>query len=353
MADTDTAKSPFRTGRFTRIQDSISQTRRMPRLGKIRLGIKLMSPKNQKEYPKETDYFVVPQEVAAVYGPEPKELDVMFPVNDPDIIFPQQLEWYGSSAGLKCHGDKVAASRRQPDGTWQDMACPCPNLKTDDNPKGECTERGHLLVLLPKVSMGGIYQIDTGSYHSIVDVNSGIDMVRSLLHGRMAMVPLKLRRVPRQTHNDMTKRIHYTLMLTLDANVTEINRLIEDSKYIVDRTKNLQLEAPVLEASSAGAPDALATAADEHEDVEDAQVVSGPSAAMPPPPEQVQLDPGPGPNFDLLAKYRDDIRDAKHVREASEVGNEIEDDPHLLPSQRQGLRLAIKERITELSKKRK
>ena len=64
----------------------LSETRRLPRLGKIRLGEKVEG-KGGKEYPKATDHFVVPEEVAAVYGNEPKRLNIMFPLNE----FPSQF----------------------------------------------------------------------------------------------------------------------------------------------------------------------------------------------------------------------------------------------------------------------
>ena len=46
----------------------------LPRIGKIRLGIK-KKHSNGREYPAATDYFVCPPEVQAIYGPEPKESD--------------------------------------------------------------------------------------------------------------------------------------------------------------------------------------------------------------------------------------------------------------------------------------
>lgn len=335
----------FQTSRFTRIQDGISQTRRMPRLGKIRLGMKLISPRSGKEYPVETKHFVCPPEVQAVYGPEPTELDVMFPVNNPLIVFPQQLEWYGSGKGLKCHGDKVKAERRLDTGAWQERDCPCEHLKTDANPKGECDERGHLLVMIPSVSMGGVYQIDTGSYHSIVDVNSGIDLVMATV-GRIAMVPLKLRRVPRDTHGDQHKRTHYTLFLGLDASAGEVNRLIENSRLVIERTSTLQIEGPALEGHAADPPDGLASEDDEQRGIQDAEEVVDPY----PKPGAAAGDGGPGKNFDLLAKYRDDLAAAKTVRDLSEVGNAFEDDAHLSPEEKAGLRITLKERMAVVSK---
>jgi hypothetical protein len=181
-------------GRFTKIKE-LSDRRRMPRLGKIRLGVKAVSAKTGKEYPKETEYFVVPPEVAKVYGSQPTELDVMLPLNDIEAIFPQAYKWYGESKGLKCIGNGETAMRlNEKVQTMEERECPCELLETNG-----CARRAHLLVILPGINMGGVYQIDIGSYHSIIDINSGLDFVQAMV-GRFAMVPLKLRRIPRETY---------------------------------------------------------------------------------------------------------------------------------------------------------
>jgi hypothetical protein len=210
---------------YTRIK-GVSERRRLPRLGKIRLGVKGISPKGIS-YPIEKDHFVVPQEVADVYGTAPKELDVMFPVDDPEVVFPQRLVWFGQSKGPKCIGDGEKASRLNEKGEWEDRECPCELLK-----EKKCAQRAHLLVILPQVTMGGVYQIDCSSYHSIVDLNSGIDYVSALV-GRIAMVPLKLSRVPRETHGSGRKEIHYPLQIRLDANLALLNLLRSNSGKIL------------------------------------------------------------------------------------------------------------------------
>jgi len=161
------------TQKFTRVK-GVSEQRRLPRLGKIRLGVKVVNPKTGAERPREVDYFVVPPEVAKIYGEQPKELDVLFPVNDIEIIFPQAYKWYGKSRGLKCIGNGVTAYRyNEETGTMQERECPCEIKGT------QCALRAHLLFILPKVSMGGIYQIDVGSYNSIIDINSGLEYIQS------------------------------------------------------------------------------------------------------------------------------------------------------------------------------
>lgn len=216
----------------------LSSQRRLPRLGKIRLGVKAKSAKTGAEYPKETEYFVVPPEVAKVYGEKPTELDVLFPVEDTAIIAPQAYEWYGSGKGLKCIGDGETGLRFD-DKTREmtEIECPCERLQS-----GECKQRMHIRVILPKVNIGGIYQIDTSSYNSIIDINSGLDYVRALI-GRAVMVPLKLKRMPTETHHDGQKQTHYTLRVILDGDVNLINALRENTSKVL-ATAQYSLPAP-------------------------------------------------------------------------------------------------------------
>lgn len=253
--------------KFSRIENGFSTSRRIPRLGKIRLGIKAVSA-GGKEYPKETDYFVCPPEVQRIYGEKPDELDVMLMSEDPEIIFPQKLARYGSSRGLVCHGNGVEAERmNEQSKKWDACACPCEHKKSEENPKGDCTETAHLMVLLPKVNLGGCYQITTRSYNSAVDVNSGIEYIKALI-GRTSMVPLKLKRQKIETHHDGKKQFHYTLSLTLDADIEGINKLREDTSRVLS-TARFQLEGPVEENPASEPPDMIdVESVDEDPDVQ-------------------------------------------------------------------------------------
>lgn len=173
----------------------ITSTMRMPRLGKIRLGIKVKNARGV-EYPKDVDYFVCPPEVQEIYGPQPKELDVLIPSTDMSLVLPQALKWY-KGARLVCKGNGETATRIDTaTGNMFEMACPCEHLKDPQtNPKGECTPRANLMVILPTVSMGGAYQVDTGSINNIINLNSTLAWIQSML-GRVAWVPLTLKRVP-------------------------------------------------------------------------------------------------------------------------------------------------------------
>lgn len=173
----------------------LSAIRRLPRLGKIRLGIKVKNSKGI-EYPKDVDYFVVPPEIQAVYGEKPKELDILIPCADPTLYFPQSLKWY-KGARLVCRGNGETATRiDEGTGNMFEMACPCEQLHDPQaNPKGPCRPRANLMVILPRVSMGGCWQCDSGSTNNIININSTLAWVESML-GRVAWVPLSLKRVP-------------------------------------------------------------------------------------------------------------------------------------------------------------
>ncbi|KKK61697.1 hypothetical protein LCGC14_3011730, partial [marine sediment metagenome] len=251
---------------FTEIQ-GLSEIKRLPRLGKIRLGIRVKKKAKDDRckhgaedtcmyctYPKETSYFVVPDEVAKardkdknnkiIYGKQPTELDVMLPVNDLAIVFPQALEYYGMGAGLKCTGNGKTALRMNEDTRIMERReCPCEYLD-----QGKCTKRGHLAVILFNVSMGGIYQIDTSSFNSIVDINSSLAYIEGMI-GRFAKVALKLKRNPIETHHDGKRQTHYTMRIELEGDVAFVNKLRKEKKNILSGPR-IQLQAPVQDVSS-------------------------------------------------------------------------------------------------------
>jgi len=224
---------------FNRVK-GISDIRRFPRMGKIRMGVKKVSQKTGKEYPCETDFFVCPLEVQGIFGNKPKELEIMFPINDQSVVFPQAYTFYGKSKGVKCKGNgEIAMERNDTNGAWIERQCPCERLDK------ECSLRGHLLFMIPRVSIGGVYQLDTGSYNSTVDINSGFDYLNALI-GRFAMIDLSLKRVPRETHGAGSKQIHYTLQLELKASRESLSEIRGDTNRIILATAGNVLP-PVLD----------------------------------------------------------------------------------------------------------
>lgn len=204
----------------------LSDRRRLPRAGVIKLGIKKKSTKSGNEYPVEVDYFVCPQLIQEIYGPQPKELIIMFPVESEQVFFQQFYKCYGNGI-LLCRGDGE-------NGTYWDFEkgdfaikkCPCEKLEG-----GKCKPIGMLQFLLPEVKESvGVWQISTSSKNSIIDINSGIDFVREVA-GRAAMIPLLLKREPLETHRiegkDIKRGTHFTMKLSLGMSLVEIQKLGE------------------------------------------------------------------------------------------------------------------------------
>lgn len=168
----------------------LSDKRRLARDGKIKLGIKMKTQKGT-EYPKQTDYFVVPDEVKAIYGEKPTELDIMFPTENMELAFPQYYKCYGST-GLKCKGDGQKAIMMLK-GEMIEREC-IPG--SDECRKAKCKPVATLKVLLPKVPGFGVWEFNTSSWNSIVNINTCIDTIKLVTGGRIAFIPLKLRYEP-------------------------------------------------------------------------------------------------------------------------------------------------------------
>jgi len=209
----------------------LTEQLRLPRLGKIRLGEKVekITKQGKKiEYPRSLDYFVVPEEVKAIYGEKPRQLDVMFPTDDEEAIFPQYYKRYGSQRGLKCKGDGQEAVEITDDGRMIEIECPgkdCPFFQ-----KGECKAIGNLHVLLWKVPGLGVYQIDTSSINSILNINNGLRMIKGMF-GRIRWIPLILKVEMQEAHPVVNgKRMATTVpVMSITANVS-VERLIREVK---------------------------------------------------------------------------------------------------------------------------
>lgn len=198
--------------------NGISNVRRLPREGKIRLGKKVK--KGNTEYPVQTPYFIIEDErLQAIYGSEPTELDIMFPVNDPEIVFPQYYKNYGKT-GLKCKGDGRTAMYMD-HGQLIEKTC-TPGARECLGCKPVAT----LNVLLYKVPGMGTWQINTSSWNSIVNLNSCIDMIRSMTGGRIAFIPLKLSLDPhtatvrKDDGSQFTKEV-YVMTIKIDKTMEE------------------------------------------------------------------------------------------------------------------------------------
>lgn len=229
----------------------LSEIVRLPRLGKIRLGIKEISRLTKNPYPRPVDHFVCPEEVRKVFGQKPKELKVMFPTEEDKQWAQQWLKCYSDARGLICRGDGEAAIARVDTETGEIATrdakstelreIHCVPEKCQRHQKSQCRRIMSLQFLLPDCPGLGVYQIDTGSFFSIVNINSGIDLVRSLC-GRIAMLPLSLKLVEQEVQPEGTKKKVHVLNLNLPHTLAEVQ------KYAQIPPSKVLLPAPDTEA---------------------------------------------------------------------------------------------------------
>lgn len=221
---------------FHRIK-GLSDRRRVPVIGRIKLGVKV----NGKDglYPKETPYFVVPSEVEHVYGPKPTELDIIFVSDDETKMFPQALKLYGENQLLKCIGNGEQASQLNERFKWEPRTCTCEFFD-----QRTCRARANLMVMLPKVGSGGLYQIDTGNQDSIPNINSYFEFLY-LTFGRIANIPLKLRRVPLTRRRENRSETHYPLVLRYEGTLEESKQLKQETATVLKKLKSIEIQDPL------------------------------------------------------------------------------------------------------------
>lgn len=201
---------------------------RLPRLGKIRLGLRVEG--GDTTYPRPVDYFVCPDPVRQVYGQRPKELRVLFPIEDDTKWAAQFYLCYSHTRGLVCKGDgeRATALTDERTGSLASRSSRETALKEIDCNPAVCPRYGqqcrrvmNLQFLLPDVPGLGVWQLDTSSYWSISNINNSIQLVRRTC-GRVSMIPLFLRLQPRKVQPNGLKKTVYTITLATPLTLLEI-----------------------------------------------------------------------------------------------------------------------------------
>ena len=238
---------------------NLTERRRLPRIGKIHLGI--LADKNKEgkpctPYPKAVDYFVFSkehsqyEEIVKAFGEKPRELRIIFPLEDEERFASQYYRCYSKTRGLICKGDGETAMRMIDTQTgaladrnskavvMKDIPCQgrkCPDYGT------KCKELMNLQFMLPEISGLGIWQIDTSSVNSIMRINGALDLIRAV-YGRVRMVPLilSLEQIEVTNPDDGKKKKVWVM------NLLSTDKMIEAA--IKSRMEPMQLIAGIGEA---------------------------------------------------------------------------------------------------------
>ena len=206
----------------------VSEVVRLPRRGKIRLGIK--KEIDGRLCPEPTDYFVCPDEVKAVFGEKPRELRIMFPNDDEKQWASQFLRCYSDKGELMCRGDgetavaKVETVNKETGKVSSKLLeMPCIPARCPIYKDGLCRQIMNLQFLLPECPGFGVYQLDTSSFHSIVNINSSLELIRAIC-GRLAMIPLTLKLVEQEVLADGERKRVQVLKLEPSYSLVDMQK---------------------------------------------------------------------------------------------------------------------------------
>jgi len=208
-----------------------------------------------------TDYFVFPQDHAdylklvEAFGEKPKQLRVLIPVEDEEAWASQYYKAYNQTYGLVCKGNGETALRMAdansgelPKARLTETVTlkeiPCAGRECPDYQDKKCHEVMNLRFILPEVPGLGIWQIDTGSKNSILNINSCAKIIKQAF-GRISMIPLQLTFEPIQVNNPDDGKKQTVYVMNLRSDVT-LARLADDTRK---QAKTFMLEAATLEGS--------------------------------------------------------------------------------------------------------
>lgn len=297
----------------------ITERKGAPEIGKIRLGIRKDGQNSQ--YPSNSPHFVLhdaPQ-VIGVYGESPKELDIVFPSDDLEVVMPTWLKWYGQGTkdrngkviggNLKCMGNGPDSAgnpgeaqcfmKRDPQtGVVPTRPClgeKCPDW-TDAKGNRQCKPAMQVFVMLPRVSPYGVFRIDTTSWTSIKSFHDQIEWVRSLNNGHIALIPFKLVKVEREVRfRDKDGKEQRKAQWIMELKPNEDRAQIESMKSNIDILSRAALTfKPTQELLEAPMEDNFETL-----DAETAEVQAR-SAQNVQSAEQIAADPEVSAAFDRL-----------------------------------------------------
>ncbi len=159
-------------------------------MGKLRLGYK--DP--DRGFPRRSEWFIpdfddpeMQETFEGLYGDKPTKIPVTFASADQDEAFPQWYKCYGSGSGLKCRGDGEKAGRASQENPDEFIEVDClgPDACEFANANGShgkpgCGVSATLSFFIKKLPAMQIVQVSTTSKNSLMNVNSGLFLLRQL-----------------------------------------------------------------------------------------------------------------------------------------------------------------------------
>ena len=242
-------------------------------------------------FPREAPHFILtdaPGVAEALGTNAPTELNVYFPFDEVDRVFPSYMHLWATSA-LRCRGDgehilyainPTTGRVTVKDGVVQEAftedkrdfqpgeVLACPGLERNLYTKcAHCKPNAMLVIMLRDVPRLAYYQISTTSIHNIIDLTDQLEYVREQVRKltgepRIAGVPFILRRVEktisapktdRQGNQTGRQRVK-KYFLELEIEPEWIARMVRGISRLADPLRGAALSLPAPEALPAVVP---------------------------------------------------------------------------------------------------
>jgi hypothetical protein len=227
---------------------------RMTVLGYISTGIieKTFSERQGREvtHPKQVDYFVLPEELKAWFESQgqtgtPKVLlDVYFPSDDIEKVFPVQYEYWIKGKKL-CWGDDISgrATRIKIENHKLSEPYPveCKGAECPLQKEGKCSPHGKLHIIIPDYPEFGVFAIQTSGWSSCYSIMNCFYSNEELLgFGRFTGIPIRVEVRPFTATIDGRQTTRYKI-------VPKVNR---SPREVMDLTHTVDTPAGALTGSA-------------------------------------------------------------------------------------------------------
>ena len=224
-----------------------------PEIGQIRKG----APKTDSAPGKDLPYFRVEfdekeeqtkRAFIAKYGAQPTEINIVLPFDDINRCFDAWLEAYTAGRMIaRSDGEKylyrvdvktgqLVVKDSEPYtpyvegeviGTWT-------NQKTKKQEPIKCKPVGRLKVVIPELGRMAYLTVMTTSVHDIANLSAQLEGFKSINGGRIAGIPLVLRRRPKKISvpkPDGSKARYTKHMLSIEADPAWVKKMLERLQF--------------------------------------------------------------------------------------------------------------------------
>lgn len=218
-----------------------------PEIGSVRKG----EPKTENKPGKDLTYFRVEfdereektrNEFVKRYGNEPRAINILLPFDDIDRVWDAWYEAYTAGRMVaRSDGEhflylvdvrtgQIAVKDSEPITPHREVVGTYTNSKTRKQEEIKCRPVGRLKVVIPELARMAYLTVLTTSIHDIRNLSEQLQGIKALNGGRIAGVPLVLRRRPKKisTPKPDGSRARYTKwMLSIEADPDWVRRMLE------------------------------------------------------------------------------------------------------------------------------